>query len=116
MSLTTSCETSRIPLRLTSAVFGCQWNATDFWKQVLAESGRGVDGNIICFKLPMANNDTKWSYARTDEQGFVSEVQEKKVISENATVGVYYWSRGCDYVKMADTMIAKNIRVNNEVG
>ncbi len=43
------------------------------------------------------------------------EVKEKLVISENATVGAYFWSRGRDYIKMADCMIAKNIRVNNEV-
>jgi len=31
-----------------------------------------------------------------------------------ATVGIYYWRRGSDYVKYAEQMIAKNIRVNNE--
>jgi thiamine pyrophosphate-dependent acetolactate synthase large subunit-like protein len=44
----------------------------------------------------------------------VSEVAEKKVISDNATVGVYFWKHGSDYVKYAEQMIAKNIRVNNE--
>ena len=40
--------------------------------------------------------------------------QKKKVISKNATVGVYYWKHGSDYVKSAEEMIKKNIRVNNE--
>ena len=35
-------------------------------------------------------------------------------ISKNATVGVYYWKKGSDYVNCAETMIKKNIRVNNE--
>jgi hypothetical protein len=35
-------------------------------------------------------------------------------MSKNATVGVYYWKQGSDYVKFAEQMIKKNIRVNNE--
>jgi dTDP-glucose pyrophosphorylase len=44
----------------------------------------------------------------------VSEVAEKNPISNIATVGVYYWSKGSDYVKYAESMINKNIRTNNE--
>jgi thiamine pyrophosphate-dependent acetolactate synthase large subunit-like protein len=29
-------------------------------------------------------------------------------------VGIYYWKKGSDYVKYAEQMIAKDIRVNNE--
>ena len=50
----------------------------------------------------------------TDKNNLVTEVAEKKVISKNATVGVYYWKKGSDYVNFAETMIKKNIRVNNE--
>jgi dTDP-glucose pyrophosphorylase len=48
------------------------------------------------------------------KNGYVSEVAEKKPISEHATVGIYYWKKGSDYVKYAEQMIEKNIRVNNE--
>ncbi len=34
--------------------------------------------------------------------------------SENATVGIYFWKKGKDYVECAESMINKNIRVNNE--
>ena len=44
----------------------------------------------------------------------VIEVAEKKVISNNATVGVYYWKQGKDFVKYTIKMIEKNVRVNNE--
>ena len=44
----------------------------------------------------------------------MTEVAEKKVISDKATVGVYYWKKGSDYVTSAEKMIKKNIRVNNE--
>ena len=39
---------------------------------------------------------------------------EKEVISDEATVGVYNYKHGSDFVKYANQMIDKNIRVNNE--
>jgi HAD superfamily hydrolase (TIGR01509 family) len=68
------------------------------------------DGGIITFPA----THPKWSYAKLGEDGYVSEVAEKKPISEHATVGIYYWKKGSDYVKYAEQMIEKNIRVNNE--
>ena len=44
----------------------------------------------------------------------ITEVAEKKVISNHATVGIYFWKKGSDYVKYAEKMIKKNIRVKNE--
>jgi hypothetical protein len=69
-----------------------------------------IDGGILTFK----STHPKWSYARVGTNGFVSEVAEKKVISDDATVGIYYWKKGSDYVKYAEQMIEKNIRVNTE--
>ena len=57
----------------------------------------------------------KWSYARVNEGGIkVVEVAEKRVISEHATTGVYYFRRGSDFCLGADVMIGKDIRVNGE--
>lgn len=64
--------------------------------------------------MTMPANDPKWSYIRYDEQGFVTLVREKEVISDQATVGIYNYRRGSDFVKFAHQMIEKNIRVNNE--
>lgn len=72
------------------------------------------NGNFLVDELVAHNCHPKWSYARLDDNGFVAEVAEKKVISNLATVGVYYWSRGSDYVRYAEQMIAKDIRVNGE--
>jgi len=69
-----------------------------------------ADGLIMTFKA----SHPKWSYARTDANGKVLEVAEKKVISDNATVGIYYFKKGSDFVKGAESMIHKNIRSNNE--
>jgi HAD superfamily hydrolase (TIGR01509 family) len=56
----------------------------------------------------------KWSYAKTNEDGVITEVREKDPFSPHATTGLYVWRRGRDFVKYANQMIAKNIRVNNE--
>lgn len=71
---------------------------------------RNLDGLIMTMK----STDPKWSYARTDKNGYVVETAEKKVISENATVGIFNFARGRDLVRSAEQMIADNIRVNNE--
>lgn len=55
----------------------------------------------------------KWSFVKS-ENSIISEVAEKKRISDKATVGVYYWKKGSDFIKYAEQMISKNIRTNNE--
>ena len=69
-----------------------------------------IDGGILVFD----SIHPKWSYAKIDKNKYVTEVAEKKVISRHATVGVYYWSKGKDYVNCAEKMIKKNIRIKNE--
>ena len=56
----------------------------------------------------------KWSFVKTNSRGFVTEVAEKKPISNIATCGIYWYRRGSDFVKYAKEMIEKNVRVNNE--
>ncbi len=71
---------------------------------------RNLDGSVLCFE----DNDKKWSYAKLDGNGFITEIKEKEVISDNATVGIYYFKRGRDFVENAIDMIVRNERVNNE--
>jgi dTDP-glucose pyrophosphorylase len=68
------------------------------------------DGGIVTFR----STHPKWSFAKIDESGFVTEVAEKNPISDIATVGYYYWKHGSDFVKYAEQMIDCNIRVNDE--
>lgn len=70
---------------------------------------RQLDGLIMTMK----SHDPKWSYARS-ENGFVVETAEKKVISDDASVGIFNFRRGRDLVRAADQMISENIRVNGE--
>jgi dTDP-glucose pyrophosphorylase len=69
-----------------------------------------VDGIVFTFNAV----HPKWSFAKIDGAGFVSEVAEKIPISNVATCGIYWYRRGKDFVEAAESMIAKNIRVNNE--
>jgi NDP-sugar pyrophosphorylase family protein len=75
-----------------------------------AMASRKLDGMIMTMK----SQDPKWSYAKTDESGIVVETAEKKVISPDATVGIFNFAKGSDLVRSAEQMIKDNIRVNNE--
>jgi dTDP-glucose pyrophosphorylase len=83
------------------------WDSNEFLYKM---NETGADGGIVTFR----STHPKWSFAKIDDLGFVTEVAEKNPISDIATVGVYYWKRGSDYVKYAEQMIEKNKRVNNE--
>jgi len=95
------------PLVMANSDQFIEWNSNECMYAFSADS---IDGGIITFE----STHPKWSYAKLGDDGFVSEVAEKKPISNLATVGVYYWKKGSDYVKYAEQMIEKNIRVNNE--
>jgi len=56
----------------------------------------------------------KWSFVKTNSRGFVTEVAEKRPISNIATCGIYWYRRGSDFVQYANKMIESDIRVNNE--
>jgi beta-phosphoglucomutase-like phosphatase (HAD superfamily)/dTDP-glucose pyrophosphorylase len=95
------------PLVMANSDQFIEWNSNECMYAFTADS---IDGGIITFEA----THPKWSYAKLGEDGFVCEVAEKKPISNLATVGVYYWKKGSDYVNYAEQMISKNIRVNNE--
>lgn len=71
---------------------------------------KNTDGLILTFNA----SHPKWSYARVDESGKVLETAEKKVISNHATAGLYYYKQGKDFVRGAQEMIHKGIHHNNE--
>lgn len=71
---------------------------------------KAFDGMI----MTMRATEKRWSFVRLDQRRQVSELKEKEVISNEATVGIYNFSKGSDFVFAADSMIAKNIRTNGE--
>ena len=52
---------------------------------------RQLDGSIMVFEDPTSN--PKWSFVKLDDNGFVTDVAEKKPISNLATVGIYLFRR-----------------------
>ncbi len=68
------------------------------------------DGAILTFN----SQHPKWSYARVNKKGQVLETAEKKVISNHATAGIYYFKKGTLFVEAAFSMIIKDIRFNND--
>lgn len=56
----------------------------------------------------------RWSFARPDENGRVIEVAEKSRISNHAGTGLYYFSKGCQFVEFADRMIKNQEKTRGE--
>jgi len=69
-----------------------------------------LDGLIMTMKA----SDPKWSFAGMGADGLVTHVVEKEVISDEATVGIYNFKRGCDFVAGVKEMIKRDERVNGE--
>ena len=84
-----------------------EYEPNNFW---LIKNISNVDSIVFTFEA----THPKWSFVKVNEQGFVTEVAEKTPISNIATCGIYWYQHGSDFVKYAEQMVKKNIRVNNE--
>lgn len=98
---------SENPLFFSNSDQFCEWDSNEFLYKM---NETNADGGIVSFKA----THPKWSFAKVNDKGLVTEVAEKNPISDIATVGYYYWKKGSDFVKYAEEMIKKDIRVNNE--
>lgn len=87
-----------------------QWVGCEIDDYLAATDDEGVDGVI----MTMWADHPKWSYARLDADGRVTEVVEKEVVSNDATTGIYNFRRGDLFVGAADRMIEHDLRVNGE--
>lgn len=95
------------PLLIANSDQIVDMNITDY---INDSNARNLDGSVLCFQ----DDDTKWSYAKIDNNGYIVEIKEKVVISEHATVGIYYFAKGRIFVENAIDMFVRNERVNNE--
>tara|TARA_R110002020_G_scaffold208151_1_gene413790 strand:- start:103 stop:840 length:738 start_codon:yes stop_codon:yes gene_type:complete len=95
------------PLLIANSDQYVEWDTSEFLYKMQEQN---ADAGIVTFK----STHPKWSFAKVDENGNVTEVAEKKPISDTATVGIYYWKKGSDYVKYAEKMIADDTRHNGE--
>jgi len=96
-----------IPLIITNSDQIFEWDK-DKYITYLWDSN--TDADVV---ITNANTD-KFSYIKLDENNFGLEVAEKKIISNNALVGIHYWKKGKYFVESGKELINKNIRANNE--
>jgi NDP-sugar pyrophosphorylase family protein len=87
-----------------------QWVDLDIDDYLAVLSRTQADGLI----MTMTATDPKWSFVEQDAAGRVTRVVEKEPVSDEATVGIYNFARGRDFVWAADRMIAQDLRVNGE--
>lgn len=96
------------PLLIANSDQFIDWDSGQF---MYSMAGDIIDGGILTFKA----THPKWSFVKINESGFVEEVAEKNPISDNATVGVYYWKKGKNYVDSVYSMMNdESNKVNNE--
>ena len=71
---------------------------------------KDADGFLLTFTA----NSPDHSYSEYGEDGVVTNVVEKEVISKEANVGLYYFRTGKLFLKYADEIINSNMLVKNE--
>lgn len=98
---------NRHPLMIANSDQYVDVSIDDYLGKMDAED---LDGII----MTMRADDPKWSFVGLNADQHVSRVEEKKVISNEATVGIYNFRHGSDFVTAAQKMIAYDLRVNNE--
>ena len=94
------------PLIIANCDQMIKYDSKVFYKALIQK----LDGAILTFRA----TDKKWSYAKVDNQGYVTEVKEKEPISDLATVGIYFWTKAQYFFDDADVMMENNDTVNNE--
>lgn len=94
---------------------------------MIANSDQWVDVNIDNYLTKMSNDkldglimtmsadNPKWSFVRMSQNNKrVAEVVEKQVVSSEATVGIYNFSKGADFCRAAEKMISDDKMVRGE--
>jgi dTDP-glucose pyrophosphorylase len=98
---------NNFPLMIANSDQYIDADLNDFIDDIKA---RQLDGSIMTMKA----NDPKWSFVQLNHDELVTRVVEKEVISDEATVGIYYFNRGDLFVSAAKKMIDRNERTNGE--
>lgn len=83
------------------------FEAREFYLELLTQEEIGL-------VLTMQDSDPKWSFAKVGNSGRIVEIQEKKPISSNATVGIYGFKRAGDLFEAIDKMVQADDRTNGE--
>lgn len=68
-----------------------------------------LDGGVLVFQ----SIQPRYSYVRLDDDGFVSEAAQRRPISQNATTGIFWFSKTADFVVGAKSLIRKDTTVDD---
>ena len=81
------------------------WNCDTFFQSteflVALRTMQDVDGIIPCASA----KGSAWSFVKTDKEGMATNIAEKKIISKNATVGLYYFKSTQYFITHASKLI-----------
>jgi dTDP-glucose pyrophosphorylase len=103
------CE-KEFDLTVSTLVHNCDtyFHADQVWNDLIQSQN---DGALMLFK----SNESRWSYALLNEEcSKIIDVREKKVISEHASTGTYYFKNTYELLANIKFIISKDIRENNE--
>jgi NDP-sugar pyrophosphorylase family protein len=82
--------------------------SVDFAEIVERFRASGADGGVLTFD----SLHPRYSFVRTDAEGQVIEVAEKRPISRQANAGFYWLRRAGDFFDALQTMVLKDAHVN----
>jgi UDP-N-acetylglucosamine diphosphorylase / glucose-1-phosphate thymidylyltransferase / UDP-N-acetylgalactosamine diphosphorylase / glucosamine-1-phosphate N-acetyltransferase / galactosamine-1-phosphate N-acetyltransferase len=91
-------------------IFNADTYMTSDFERNIVRLASSVDGVFGVFEAP----GEQWSFARTDDNGRVLETAEKRRIGRWASTGLYHFSRGADFVRHTEAMIAADDRERGE--
>lgn len=94
------------PILLANSDQFVEWDSNEF-----LYSSQSLDFSILTFK---GSSHPKWSYSKLDDNGFVIETAEKRVISDHPHVGIFWWKKAGDMIDSFNEMINQEKTVNGE--
>ena len=87
-----------------------RWDPKEFYEKI--DTNLYPGGLIPVFKTN--HNEPKHSYCEVDKYGNLLQLKEKEIISDIATVGVYYFGDESKWIKAHEKQMDANDRTNNE--
>lgn len=98
---------NEIPLLIANSDQWLNWSTNNFINLV---DEVDCDGAIVT----SFSNHPKWSYVKINDNGYITQVKEKEVISNICNTGIFYYKKGKDFVEAADDLIHRDERVGDE--
>ena len=95
------------PLFITNCDQVYEWNQQNFVDYCLKSE---YDGIVVTEK----KNTPTYSYIKMNSNKIAEKLAEKKIISNDALIGMHYWRKGSDFISSVEKLIKRNIKQNNE--